>query len=136
MDRFTIPDEPIEGGIKRTVIDARLVRQEAMTIYWLLKEYEDVGLEPDEIRKLAEYRRLEDQKQLVKLPCKVGDIGYGTFAGRVSECFCIGWKYTGGGLYMICMDRENHQNYSFFDFLFGEKWFLNREEAERALSKK
>ena len=27
MDRFTIPDEPIEGGIKRTVIDARLVRQ-------------------------------------------------------------------------------------------------------------
>lgn len=49
MDRLTIPDEHIEGGIRRTVIDARAVRKEAMTIYWALKEYEDTGLTPEEI---------------------------------------------------------------------------------------
>lgn len=49
MDRLTIPDEHIEGGIRRTVIDARAVRKEAMTIYWALKEYEDTGLTPQEI---------------------------------------------------------------------------------------
>lgn len=52
MNRFTIPDEPIEGGTRRRVIDARAVRQEAMTIYWLLKEYEDTGMEPEEIKEL------------------------------------------------------------------------------------
>ncbi|MBC5678218.1 DUF551 domain-containing protein [Anaerostipes sp. NSJ-7] len=49
MDRLTIPDEHIEGGIRRTVIDARAVRKEAMTIYWALKKYEDTGLTPEEI---------------------------------------------------------------------------------------
>lgn len=49
MDRLTIPDEHIEGGIRRTVIDARAVRKEAMTIYWALKKYEDTGLTPKEI---------------------------------------------------------------------------------------
>ena len=52
MNRFTIPDEPIEGGTRRRVIDTRAVRQEAMTIYWLLKEYEDTGMEPEEIKEL------------------------------------------------------------------------------------
>lgn len=49
MDRLTIPDEPIEGGMRRTVIDAREVRKSAMTIYWRLKAYEDTGLTPGEI---------------------------------------------------------------------------------------
>lgn len=49
MERLTIPDEPIEGGLKRAIIDARAVREEAMTIYWRLKKYEDTGLTPEEI---------------------------------------------------------------------------------------
>ena len=52
MNRFTIPDEPNEVGTRRRVIDARTVRQEAMTIYWLLKEYEDTGLAPEDIKEL------------------------------------------------------------------------------------
>lgn len=51
MERLTIPDTPIEGGLRRTVIDAREVRKHAMTIYWQLKKYEDVGLTPDQIRE-------------------------------------------------------------------------------------
>lgn len=49
MDRLTIPDKPIEGGMRRTIIDARAVREEVMKIYWALKKYEDTGLTPDEI---------------------------------------------------------------------------------------
>ena len=49
MERLTIPDKPIEGGWKRAVIDSRAVKEEAMTIYWRLKKYEDTGLTPEEI---------------------------------------------------------------------------------------
>nr|DAE53262.1 MAG TPA: Protein of unknown function (DUF551) [Caudoviricetes sp.] len=49
MERLTIPDEPIEGGLRRAVIDIRAVKEQAMTIYWRLKAYEDTGLSPEEI---------------------------------------------------------------------------------------
>lgn len=49
MERLTIPDEPIEGGMRRAIIDAREVRKHAMTVYWQLKKYEDTGLTPEEI---------------------------------------------------------------------------------------
>lgn len=54
VDRLTIPDEPIEGGMRRAVVDARAVKEQAMTLYWKLKKYEDTGLEPDEIKELKE----------------------------------------------------------------------------------
>ena len=49
MDRLTVPDEKIEGGFRRTVVDARAVRENAMNLYWTLKAYEDTGLTPEEI---------------------------------------------------------------------------------------
>ena len=49
MERLTVPDEEIDGGTRRAVIDARAVREEAMKIYWALKKYEDTGLSPEEI---------------------------------------------------------------------------------------
>lgn len=52
MERLTIPDEPIEGGIRRAVVDARVVRKEAMKIYWALKKYEDIGLAPEQMREI------------------------------------------------------------------------------------
>lgn len=54
MDRLTIPDEPIEGGMRRAVVDCRVVKERAMTIYWRLKAYEDTGLEPCEIPVLLD----------------------------------------------------------------------------------
>ena len=54
MDRLTIPDEPIEGGMRRSVVDARAAKERAMTIYWRLKAYEDTGLEPCEIPVLLD----------------------------------------------------------------------------------
>mgnify|MGYP000476788130 CR=1 FL=1 len=52
MERLTIPDKKIDGGLRRAIIDAREVRKEAMTIYWSLKKYEDT--EPEQIMELKE----------------------------------------------------------------------------------
>lgn len=49
MERLTVPDTYIDGGKSRAIIDAREVKEEAMTIYWALKKYEDTGLTPEEI---------------------------------------------------------------------------------------
>lgn len=49
MDRLTTPDEPIAGGMRRAVIEARAIKEQALTLYWALKAYEDTGLTPDEI---------------------------------------------------------------------------------------
>lgn len=57
MERLTVPDERIDGGLRRAIIDAREVRKEAMTIYWRLKKYEDTGLTPEEINGLIELLR-------------------------------------------------------------------------------
>lgn len=67
MNRFTIPDEPIEGGTRRRVIDTRAVRQEAMTIYWLLKEYEDTGMEPEEDMDELDMLRSENEELRMRL---------------------------------------------------------------------
>lgn len=49
MERLTIPDKKIPGGVRRAIIDTRAVREEAMTLYWALKKYEDTGLTPNEV---------------------------------------------------------------------------------------
>lgn len=54
MERLTIPDKKIEGGVRRAFIDTKAVKENAMTIYWALKKYEDTGLTPPEIMKLKE----------------------------------------------------------------------------------
>lgn len=54
MKRLTIPDEKIDGGTRRAVIDTRKVKEYAMTIYWALKKYEDTGLTPEQIMELKE----------------------------------------------------------------------------------
>ena len=52
MERLTVPD--IKDGDRTIckIIDVRAVREHAMDIYWALKKYEDIGLTPEEIKKL------------------------------------------------------------------------------------
>ncbi|MFR2781153.1 MAG: DUF551 domain-containing protein [Clostridium sp.] len=57
MERLTIPDKKIPGGTRRTIIDTRAVREEAMKLYWALKKYEDTGLSPEEVERLKESKR-------------------------------------------------------------------------------
>ena len=54
MERLTVPDKKIDGGLRRAIIDVREVRKEAMTIYWALKKYEDTELTPEQIMELKE----------------------------------------------------------------------------------
>ena len=54
MERLTIPDEHIDGGIRRTIIDAREVRKHAMTIYWQLQKYEETGISPAQLQVIEE----------------------------------------------------------------------------------
>lgn len=46
--------------MKRTVIDSREVKKNAMTIYWALKKYEDTGLTPIEIIRKHMNDKAED----------------------------------------------------------------------------
>ena len=54
MERLTIPDKKIDGGVRRAFIDVKAVKENAMTIYWALKRYEDTGLTPEQIMELKE----------------------------------------------------------------------------------
>lgn len=71
MERLTIPDKKIDGGVRRAFIDTKAVKENAMTIYWALKKYEDTGLTPEQIRELAE-------RDTAKAPIDV-DEDYGFF---------------------------------------------------------
>lgn len=123
MERLTIPDEHIDGGIRRTVIDAREVKKHAMTLYWKLKKYED----------------LEEQGLLMKCPCKLGDTVYEVQEIRkriqtytiisihISNCSILfGWELKDGkGIY-------SNVN-GFCDYAIGKTVFLTKTEAEEAL---
>ena len=50
MERLTVPDTPIEGGLRRAIIDTRAVKEDAMKFYWALKKYEDLGYTPEELQ--------------------------------------------------------------------------------------
>lgn len=54
MERLTIPDEKIDGGMKRTCVDSREVKKICMTLYWALKKYEDTGLTPEQVQEVKE----------------------------------------------------------------------------------
>lgn len=69
MDRLTIPDEPIEGGMRRGIIDVRAVREEAMTIYWRLKKYEDICPDPEILKSIDELY-LEKCREVTELKAK------------------------------------------------------------------
>lgn len=97
MERLTIPDKPIEGGIRRAVVDARTVKEQALTLYWALKKYEDTGLTPEEImdsRMLTGWIPVEERLPDVKIPADFDRQTYSDFG----KCFLItdrrGFVYT------------------------------------------
>lgn len=55
MERLTVPDVRVdEHTTRRSIIDGNAVREHAMEIYWRLKDYEDTGLTPGDIRELLD----------------------------------------------------------------------------------
>ena len=114
-----------------------------------LAAYEDTGLEPEEvyktikagvpewIPKYLEYRKLEEQGLLIKLPCKVGDF---VFEANINRNIISSYIIT------AIVVGKNSRNYKwglldgiysnmngFNEFALDKSVFLTREEAEKAL---
>lgn len=89
-----------------------------------LAEYEDTGLDPEEVER---YAKAEKEGRLLVLPCKVGDMVY----------FRRGRDIIGDTVERIVLDGMNqvfvgaHKVFIFRDF--GKTVFLTREDAEKAL---
>ena len=165
MERLTIPDVRVdEHPTRRTIIDARVVREHAMDFYWRLKAYEDTGLEPEEIdmdheaaetlRQLCrgyDLDRLEKLAEadrdglLVVLPCQVGDTVWaianpwtGKLLKKPIEAYVNGMKKFSHGLYVnVLFDTKKINGTRDYEINhIGKTVFLTREEAKAALEAK
>ena len=153
MERLTIPDVRVdEHTTRRTIIDARVVREHAMDFYWRLKAYEDTERTPEEIDmdheaaeqlrhlcrdcdlgRLEELVKADKEGRTVVLPCKVGDTLYRVFAGEILE------HKVGNMRYLAIQGRWDIETYPFCSYVessIGKTIFLTREEAEAALEAK
>ena len=95
-------------------------------------------------KELEEYKQLEEQGLLLRLPCKVGDAIYvipSKVNYKMNELF-------GGGINGVCVQTVDRIEYGKYGFLvstcdgcqghreenFGVTWFLTYEEADHALN--
>ncbi len=100
----------------------------------ILKVYEDVLIY---LKELREYKNLEKQGKLLKLPCKVGDIVYIISCGNVSATKIITIKITkNGNLYKAKGISMCGHKYKFFEEHIGTTVFLKKEEAENAINQR
>ena len=95
-------------------------------------------------KKLKEYRDLEKQGLLLRLPCKVGDDIY-AIPSEVN--YRLNKSFGAKGLNAICRQVVDHIEFNSYGYLvstnegmtvhrqeaFGETWFLTRDEAEQKL---
>lgn len=116
-----------------------------------LKEYEETGLEPEEIKeheaaynecltrtygpfkqKISQWLQAEQAGRLVVLPCKVGDTVYFTLLGRIIEKPVFSIVSFSASARIYCAGTSEY----FRPEDFGKTVFLTREEAEAALAQK
>ena len=89
------------------------------------------------IDKLAEYETAEEEGRLVALPCKVGDTVY-VIENKYIEVFEVNKielknKVFGDVTYYLEKPSRRGCLYKYYDSELGDKWFIAREEAEKAL---
>lgn len=118
-----------------------------------LAEYEDTGLMPEQIEamkgfantvgnELAEYKDLEEQGLLLRLPCKVCDTVYwvtqlGVLERYVSSMDLIRTNHIAVKLQPLGLDGELYPFSTIaFSEDFGKTVFLAKEEAEQALAER
>lgn len=93
MERLTIPDEKIDGGVRRAFIDVKAVKENAMTIYWTLKKYEDTDLTPEQIRELVERDTakapVDIDEEFDMYVCPSCNMAIGAMGDREEHKFCL-----------------------------------------------
>lgn len=136
MDRFTgrdkdgcltIHGDKVAGCMNDVIYNA---------LAWL-EEYEETGLTPEETYKLA---KAQEERRLVELPCKIGDIVYSGSEDQVFACKVFKIKVEaemehGGTTFIrekvMCWSGKIGLTFDFSDF--GKVVFFSRAEAEAAL---
>jgi hypothetical protein len=102
----------------------------------------------EQAKELGEYKRLEEQGLLLRLPCKVGDTVY-YISSQYSKCTAYGEsfddEYCCCGCEEECDSRKEYyiteMQVGYIGWIidkmgsFNEKWFLTKPEAEQALRK-
>ena len=88
-------------------------------------------------KKLGELEDAEEDGRLVALPCKVGDTVYVIEDSHI-EVFEVNkielkHKVFGNATYYLEKPSRRGCLYKYYDSEFGVKWFVDREEAEKAL---
>lgn len=91
------------------------------------EELQDKIKEQEEtIEQLSEYKRLEEQDLIVKLPCKVGDDFYGIERNNIFKYRCLSIK-------VMLNNKINLVTTYNMEYEFGVDAFLTRSEAEKKL---
>lgn len=119
-------------------LEEQCVKENSFGLQILLRKWKEFT---DDIRELYEYRELENQGKILKLPVAVGDVvyevqelrkrmqPYRVIAAHISSCGNLyGWELKDGkGVY------SNINGFS--EYAIGKTVFLSAEEAEAALQK-
>ena len=119
----------------------RFPKEQLDMLYEQAKKVDDVGLTTHILQELKEYRDLEEQGLLLKLPCKIGDTVYQLINSHIYEYKVIG----------ICFDIFQNKWMYEVAYQIGLEWFktmcdfdvfgksktvfLTKEEAEKALER-
>ena len=89
------------------------------------KPYKARLLTDEDVDKWEEYKDLEEQGRLIKLPCKVGDKVYSVECNKIKEYIVSDFDVCMKGIYA-------YQGYTFIGEM-GFSVFATKEEAEKAL---
>ena len=120
---------------------SKFPKEQLDMLYEQAKKVDDVGLTTHILQELKEYRDLEEQGLLLKLPCKIGDTVYQLINSHIYEYKVIG----------ICFDIFQNKWMYEVAYQIGLEWFktmcdfdafgksktvfLTKEEAEKALER-
>lgn len=119
MERLTI-DEIIEHCDRKTSMYEKAcdIKYLETTMNNSTKEYWEHKQVAEYLRKFKDYRYLEEQGRLIKLPCKVGDTVYHVVQGRIVEVSNV-------DLFFLLLSVDENR--------FKDSVFLTKSEAEAKL---
>lgn len=101
-------------------------------LYEQAKKVDDVGLTTHILQELKEYRDLEEQGLLLKLPCKVDDTLYFVSRNKIIEELIV-LKITYQDKFIITFRDESNDIGNVSEKYIGKTVFLTKEEAEEKL---
>jgi hypothetical protein len=122
-----------KNGLKRAVSRGMILKSEVEEF----KAFEENQIKLFDfaikgLEELAEYKKLEQQGLLIKLPCKIDSVVYAIKDGEIKVIRCDytdGYGFVEVNGYTDDIDWELQIDFSDF----GKTVFLSQEEAEKAL---